>query len=40
MFSDTVNMDEEFHFMGFTFLAGDISPVAKVEYFKDRNNSW
>lgn len=39
-FSNTVNMDEEFHFIGFTFLAGDRSLAAEVEYFRDRNNSW
>lgn len=26
--------------MGFTFVAGDTSLAAKVEYFRDRNNFW
>lgn len=38
IFSD--NMDEEFHFTGVTFVAGDTSLVAKAEYFKDRSDSW
>lgn len=40
MFCDTVNMDEGFCFMLLMFLAGDKSLAAKVEYSRDRNNSW
>lgn len=39
VFCDTVNVGEGFHFMRLTFLAGDKSLAAKVEYSRDRNNS-
>lgn len=40
MFADTVNRDEESHSVGFASLARGTSPTARVEYFRDSNNSW
>lgn len=40
VFCDTVNMDERFYIVCLTFLTGDKSLAAKVEYSRSRSNSW